>query len=48
MPARTCDVCGDRQFEGDTVERLQQIIRERREPDKHLPAYEFSAASATT
>ncbi len=44
IPALVCNVCGDRQFDGETVERLQQLIRERREPDKHLPAYEFNRA----
>ncbi len=46
VPALVCSVCGDVQFEADTVRSLQALMDSRGKPDKHLPAYEFIRASA--
>ena len=46
VPALVCDVCGDVQFEVETVRRLQALLEARGEPDKHLPTYEFNRSAA--
>lgn len=46
VPALVCTVCGDVQFETDTVRRLQALMETRGKPDKHLPAYEFKRSRA--
>lgn len=43
IPAFVCDVCGDRQFSADVTSQIQRILREQRPPDRHVPAYDFSA-----
>lgn len=46
VPALVCMICGDVQFEADTVRRLQTLLDERGTPDKHLPAYEYNRWAA--
>ncbi len=46
VPALVCSVCGDVQFEVDTMRRLQTLLAAPGPPDKHLPAYEFNRSSA--
>ncbi|MGI9174229.1 MAG: YgiT-type zinc finger protein [Rhodothermales bacterium] len=46
VPALVCDVCGDVQFEAETVRRLQVLLEARGEPDKHLPTYEFNRSAS--
>ncbi len=45
VPARVDEHTGEQHFSPQTVERLQQIIRGRREPVRVLqtPVYEFAA-----
>lgn len=43
IPALVCDVCGDRQFSANVTSQIQHILREQRPPDRHVPAYDFSA-----
>ena len=46
VPARVCRETGERLFAPETVERLQQIIREQRKPTRMVetPVYEFASA----
>ncbi len=46
VPALVCDVCGDVQFEAETVRRIQELLAGRGRPDKHLPIYEFSRSAS--
>ena len=46
VPALVCDVCGDVQFEAETVRRIQALLEARGRPDKHLPTYEFSQSAS--
>lgn len=43
VPARVCVETGERLFSPETVERLQQIIRENKPPQRLIetPVYEF-------
>lgn len=45
VPARVCVETGERLFSPETVERLQEVIWEQREPVRTLqtPVYEFAA-----
>jgi YgiT-type zinc finger domain-containing protein len=45
VPARVCDETGEQFFSPQTVERLQQIVREQHEPKRVIetPVYEFAA-----
>jgi len=45
VPARVCEETGEQFFAPDTVERLQQIVREQRRPKRFIetPVYEFAA-----
>jgi YgiT-type zinc finger domain-containing protein len=45
VPARVCEETGEQFFSPHTVERLQQIIWEEREPKRVIetPVYEFAA-----
>lgn len=45
VPARVCDETGEQFFSPETVERLQQIVREQHEPKRVIktPVYEFAA-----
>ena len=45
VPARVCLETGERFFAPETVERLQQTVRERREPRRVIetPVFEFAA-----
>lgn len=47
IPALVCDVCGDRQFSTEVTRQIQQILRDRRAPDRHVPAYDFSSSKRT-
>lgn len=47
VPALVCDVCGDRQFSAEVTARMQHILRERRTPDRHVPAYRFPKEEAS-
>ena len=43
VPAEVCSECGDVLFSPDTVQRIEQIIRERRQPAvRHAPVYQFA------
>lgn len=46
VPALVCDVCGDVQFEAETVRVIQALLEKRGEPDKHLPTYEFNPSAS--
>jgi YgiT-type zinc finger domain-containing protein len=48
VPCRVCRQTGEQLFSPETVDRLQAIIRSRRNPIRVLetPVYEFSAAAA--
>lgn len=46
VPALVCDVCGDVQFEAETVRRIQALLEARGRPDKHLPTYEFRRSAS--
>jgi YgiT-type zinc finger domain-containing protein len=43
VPARVCRETGERLFAPETVERLQQIVREQRQPTRvvETPVFEF-------
>ena len=45
VPARVCVETGEQFFSPETVERLQQIIEEQKEPKRVIktPVYEFAA-----
>jgi YgiT-type zinc finger domain-containing protein len=45
VPARVCEETGEQFFSPETVERLQQIVREQHEPKRVIetPVYEFAA-----
>jgi len=45
VPARVCVETGEQFFAPETVERLRQIIEEKREPKRvvETPVYEFAA-----
>lgn len=45
VPARVCLETGERFFSPETVERLQQTVWERKEPDRVIetPVFEFAA-----
>lgn len=45
VPARVCEETGEQFFAPNTVERLQQIVREQRQPKRLIetPVYEFAA-----
>jgi YgiT-type zinc finger domain-containing protein len=45
VPARVCLETGERLFSPETVERLQQVIWERKEPARKIevPVFEFAA-----
>lgn len=45
VPARVCEETGEQFFSPETVERLQQIVREQHEPKRIIetPVYEFAA-----
>ena len=45
VPARVCEETGEQLFSPETVERLQQIVREARQPKRIIetPVYEFAA-----
>ncbi|MDQ3253574.1 MAG: hypothetical protein M3R15_06660 [Acidobacteriota bacterium] len=45
VPARVSEETGEQLFSPDTVERLQQIIREQQQPKRVIetPVYEFAA-----
>lgn len=45
VPARVCEETGEQFFSPETVERLQQILREQQEPKRVIetPVYEFAA-----
>ena len=47
VPALVCDICGDVQFEAETVRRIQELLESRGTPDKHLPTYEFRRSAPT-
>jgi len=45
VPARVNDETGERFFSPDTVERVQQIVREQRSPSRLIqtPVFDFAA-----
>lgn len=43
VPAEVCTVCVDVLFTPETLRRIEQIIRERRQPAvRHAPVYQFA------
>ncbi|NBB86486.1 MAG: YgiT-type zinc finger protein [Bacteroidetes bacterium] len=43
VPAEVCSVCGDVLFTPETVEHVQRIVRERKEPARrHAPVYSYA------
>lgn len=44
VPARVCVETGERFFSPETVEQLQRLVWERREPDRviEVPVFEFA------
>jgi YgiT-type zinc finger domain-containing protein len=45
VPARVCEETGEQFFSPQTVERIHQIIRSNKKPDRTIqtPVYEFAA-----
>ncbi len=48
VPARVCVETGEVLFSPETVEKLQQIVKERREPHRiiQVPVYEFTTEAS--
>ncbi len=46
VPARVCVETGEQLFSPETVEQLQRLVQERREPKKiiQVPVYDFAGA----
>lgn len=42
VPAEVCSVCGDTLLKPDTVRKLEALIKERRQPERFIPLYEFA------
>jgi len=42
VPAEVCSICGDILLAPDTVRRMEEIVREAREPDRMAPVYEYA------
>jgi YgiT-type zinc finger domain-containing protein len=42
VPAEACSICGDILLTPDTVRRMEEILREAREPDWMAPVYEYA------
>ena len=42
VPAEVCSMCGDILLTADTVRRMEEILREAREPDRMAPVYEYA------
>ena len=42
VPAEVCSMCGDVLLTPDTVRRMEEIVREAREPDRMAPVYEYA------
>ena len=42
VPAEVCSICGDILLTPDTVRRMEEILREAREPDRMAPVYEYA------
>ena len=41
VPAEVCSVCGDVLLKPDTVRHIEKILRERAQPTKTVPLYEY-------
>ncbi len=41
VPALVCPICGDIEFELETVRRLEQLLASDQEPGKQLAVYDF-------
>jgi len=41
VPAEVCSVCGDVLLRPETVRRIEQMLREARDPDRTAPVYEY-------
>lgn len=42
VPAEVCDVCSDVLLSPTTIERIEELMREKTEPDKRAPVYVYS------
>lgn len=42
VPAEVCSVCGDTLLSGETVERIQAILRAGETPNRSAPLYEYA------
>jgi len=42
VPALVCTVCGDVLLRPDTVRHLEALLRERAEPTRSVPLYEYA------
>lgn len=48
VPALVCPVCGDVEFELETVRRLEEILSSEEEPGKRLDVYAFEQSGGAT
>lgn len=48
VPALVCPVCGDVEFELETVRRLEEILSSEEEPGKRLDVYSFEQSGGAT
>ncbi len=42
VPADVCSVCGDVLLGPDTVRRIEILLREKQQPTRRVPLYEFA------
>lgn len=42
VPAEVCSVCGDTLFKPETVRHIEELIQNRRQPQKLVPVYEYA------
>jgi YgiT-type zinc finger domain-containing protein len=42
VPAEVCAVCGDVLFRPETVQSIEKLLREMKQPDSTAPIYEFA------
>lgn len=44
VPAEVCAACGDVLFTPDTVRHIERLLRERGQPSRTVPLYEYALA----
>ena len=42
VPAEVCSICGDTLLKPDTIRKLEKCMKERKQPAKFVPLYEFA------